>query len=195
MDSLPKIFQSNNGEIRLRVLRFFLANDEDTFSVDEIVEKTKVRKTNLRKELSFLFNAGFLEKFIDSRGAGSFRFDANFEYKNTLFDLVFDFKSINKKIILDKFKQIGRIKLFSFSGVFTDDLDTEVDILVVGDNLKQKEINRVVMDLNSLFASKLRLLIMDIEEFDYRKKMFDRFLHMVLDGKRITPIDKLGDNF
>jgi hypothetical protein len=36
---------------------------------------------------------------------------------------------------------------------------------------------------------------MDLEEFDYRKKMFDRFLHMVLDGKRITLIDKLGDTF
>lgn len=195
MDSLSKIFQSNNGEIRLRTLRFFLANQGDTFDIDDIVEKTKVRKNNLRKELTFLFNIGFLEKFIDGRGSSSFRLDSNFEYTDTLFSLVFDFKSINKKTILDKFKKIGRIKLFSLTGVFTDDLDTEVDILVVGDNLKQKEINRVVSDLNSIFASKLRLLIMDLEEFDYRKKMFDRFLHMVLDGKRITLIDKLGDTF
>lgn len=195
MDSLSKIFQSNNGEIRLRILRFFLANQRDTFDIDDIVEKTKVRKNNLRKELTFLFNIGFLEKFIDGRGSSSFRLDSNFEYTDTLFSLVFDFKSINKKTILDKFKKIGRIKLFSLTGVFTDDLDTEVDILVVGDNLKQKEINRVVSDLNSIFAYKLRLLIMDLEEFDYRKKMFDRFLHMVLDGKRITLIDKLGDTF
>ena len=44
-----------------------------------------------------------------------------------------------------------------------------------------------------MFASKLKILIIDLEEFDYRKKMFDRFLHLILDSERITLIDKVSD--
>jgi len=38
-------------------------------------------------------------------------------------------------------------------------------------------------------------LIMDIEEFNYRYKMFDRFLRLILEGKKIVVVDKLSDQF
>lgn len=191
MDSLAKIFQSNNGEIRLKVLRFFLVNDKDTFNIDDVEFNTKTRRDALRKDLLFLAGAGFLDRKVE-KNVSVYRLNPNFEYREALYNLVFDFKNLDKKIILDKFKKIGRIKLFSLSGVFVEDTDVEVDVLVVADILKQKEADKIVSDLNAIFASKLRVLIMDLEEFNYRKKMFDRFLHLVLDSQRITLIDKFG---
>ncbi len=193
MDPLAKIFQSGNGDIRLKVLRFFLVNDKDTFSIDDVEYNIKSRRDPLKKDLLFLSNIGFLDRYLDNKNNSLYKLNINFEHIKTLYNLVFDFTNIDKKIILDKFKKIGRIKLLSFTGIFINDGDVELDILVVGDNLKQKEINKVLSDLNSTFASKLRILIMDVEEFDYRKKMFDRFLHIVLDSDRITLIDKLSD--
>lgn len=193
MDPLSKIFQATNGEVRLKILRFFLANQDDSFKIDEIEKSTKVKRESLKRDILFLNNLGFLERLVDSKNNSFYQINSNFEYKDALFDLVFDFKHINKKFILDKFKKIGRIKLFSFTGIFIDDGDVGVDILVVGDNLKEKEMAKVVSELNAIFASKLRVLIIDIEEFDYRRKMFDRFLHLVLDSNRITLIDKISD--
>jgi hypothetical protein len=132
---------------------------------------------------------------VDGKGYSSFRLNNNFEHKEALYDLVFDFQNINKKLIIDKLKKIGRIKLLYFTGVFVNDVDADIDIVIVADNMKQKEINRAISDLNSIFANKLRLLIMDVEEFDYRYKMFDRFLRLVLEGRKIVIVDKLAGEF
>lgn len=193
MDPLAKIFQANNGEVRLKVLRFFLANQKDFYSLDDIEFNTKSKRETLKRDILFLTNIGFIERYLDNKNSSIYKLNPNFEYSDTLFDLVFDFKSLDKKIILDKFKKIGRIKLFTFGGIFTDNTDIDIDLLVVGDVLKDKEINKVTTELNATFAGKLRVLVMDIEEFDYRKKMFDRFLHLILDSERITLVDKLSD--
>lgn len=193
MDPLVKIFQANNGDVRLKLLRFFLANDKEYFKIDDVEFNTKAKRDILRRELLLLTNAGFLERALDNKNASVYRLNSTFEHKDTLYNLVFDFKNINKKSILDKFKKAGKIKLFSLTGIFIDDSDLEVDVLVVVDTLKPKEINKIITELNALYASKLRLLIMDLEEFNYRKKMFDRFLHLVLDSERVTLVDKIGD--
>lgn len=193
MDPLVKIFQANNGEVRLRILRFFLANRKESFKLDDVEFNTKCRRDALRKDLLSLTNAGFLDRSLDSKNNSVYKLSPNFKYADTLNSLVFDFKSLSKEAILNRFKKIGRIKLFSFTGVFIDDNDIDLDILVVGDVLKPKEITKVLGEINAMFASKLRILVIDIEEFDYRKKMFDRFLHLVLDSDRITLVDKVSD--
>lgn len=193
MDVLAKIFQSTNGEVRSRILRFFLANQAESFKLDDVEFNTKSRRDSIKKDLLFLTNAGFLERGLDSKHATVYKLNKNFPYKDSLYSLVFDFRKVDKNLILSKFKKIGRIKLFSFSGVFIDDEEVGVDLLVVGDILKQKEITKVLNEMSATFASKLRILVMDIDEFDYRKKMFDRFLHLVLDSDRITLVDKLSD--
>lgn len=195
MDSLSKIFQSNNGEIRLKVLRFFLVNQKEYSSIEDLEEKTKVKKDKLRKELLLLTNANFIDKYIDNKGTNLFKLNENFEYKDSLFELVFDFYNMNRNVLVDRLKKIGRIKLFYFTGVFVNDIDSDIDILLIIDNVKPKEMNKVVSDINATFANKLRILIMDIEEFNYRYKMFDRFLRLILEGKKIVVVDKLSDQF
>ncbi len=193
MDPLIKIFQANNGDIRLRILRFFLVNKKDSFKLDDVEFNIKCRRDTIKKDLLFLSNNGFLDRYLDNKNNSVYKLNNNFKYINTLESLVFDFKSLDKDAILNRFKKIGRIKLFSFTGVFIDNNDVELDILVVGDVFKPKEITKVLAEMDAMFASKLRILIMDIEEFDYRKKMFDRFLHLVLDSDRITLVDKVSD--
>ena len=192
MDSLIKIFQAESGEVRLKTLRFFLANKSASFKIDGVEAGTKIKKDKLRKELSFLSSFKFLVRTNSSKGGPSYRLNQDFEHNQALYSLVFDFGNIDKKIILDKLKKIGRIKLFYFTGLFLNETDTEVDILIVADNIKPKEKNKALSELNSSFASKIRILIMDVEEYKYRYKMFDRFLRLVLDGNKIVVIDKFA---
>ena len=192
MDSLIKIFQAENGEIRLKILRFFLANKSESFKIENIEVGTKIRKDKLRKELSLLSSSKFLIRSSSLKGVHSYRINQDFEHNAALYSLVFDFENINRKIILDKLKKIGKIKLFYFTGIFLNENDAEVDILIVADNIKQKEKNKALSELNASFASKIRILIMDVEEYKYRYKMFDRFLRLVLDGKKIVVIDKFA---
>lgn len=193
MDQLTRVFQSNNGEIRLKLLRLFLENKKTIFNIEEIENTIKAKRDLIRKDLTNLFNIGFLDKYIDTKSVSSYKLNINFGYIDSLYDLVFDFKSIDKNIILARLKKVGRLKLLTFTGIFIDREDIDLDILVVGDNLKQKEIEKILTEFKALFTSKLKISIIDIEEFDYRKKMFDRFLHIILDSNRITLLDKVSD--
>ncbi len=195
MDSLVKIFQSGNGEIRLKILRYFLTNSSKYYSITEVEEETKSRRDILRKDLLFLANAEFLERALDNRNASIYKLNPNFLHKEALYNLVFDFKNLDQKFLLDKFKKLGKIKFFVCTGVFTDEQDVDIDILVVVDKVKEKEKEKIVSDLNNLYASKLRVLIMDAAEFNYRKKMYDRYLHLILDSRINVLIDKLGEKF
>lgn len=192
MDSLIKIFQADSGDVRLKTLRFFLANKNGIFKMEDVEIGTKIKKDKLRKELSFLSSFRFLIKTNSVKGGPGYRLNQDFEHNEALYSLVFDFENINKKIFIDKLKKIGRIKLFYFTGLFLNEVDAEVDILIVADNIKPKDMNKAVSDLNSSFASKIRILIMDVEEYKYRYKMFDRFLRLILDGNKIVVVDKFA---
>lgn len=192
MDSLIKIFQADSGETRLKTLRFFLANKSGSFKMSDVEAGTKIKKDKLRKELGFLSSFKFLIKSNSVKDGPSYRLNQDFEHNAALYSLVFDFENINKKIIIDKIKKIGRIKLFYFTGLFLNEADAEIDILIVADNIKPKEMNKAVSELNSTFASKIRVLIMDVEEYKYRYKMFDRFLRLILDGNKIVVVDKFA---
>lgn len=192
MDSLIKIFQADSGETRLKTLRFFLANKSGSFKMDAVESAIKIKKDKLRKELSFLSSFKFLIRSTSSKGGPSFRLNQDFEHNEALYSLVFDFQNTNKKIIIDRLKKIGRIKLFYLTGLFLNENDAEIDILIVADNIKTKEMNKAISELNSSFASKIRVLVMDVEEYKYRYKMFDRFLRLILDGNKIVIVDKFA---
>lgn len=192
MDLLTKIFQAENGDIRLKTLRFFLANSTSSFKVADIEEGIRIKKEKLRKELVFLYGTKFLLRSPSTKGGPNYRLNQDFEHLKTLYALVFDFENMNKRLIVDKLKKLGRIKLFYFTGLFLNDRDSEVDILIVADNIKPKEMHKSLLEINSLFASKIRILIMDVEEYNYRYKMFDRFLRLILEGKKIVVVDKFA---
>jgi len=193
MDPLVKIFQSKNGDVRLRLLRFFLVNSEEAYKIDEIEFNTKLRRVSLTSDLQALVKVGFIEIVAITKTTRAYQLNQEFKYNDALYNLVFDFKSLDKEAILEKIKKIGRLKLVTFTGIFIDEEDIEVDLLIVGDNLKPREVNKFLEEMNASFAEKLRVVVMDIEEFDYRKKMFDKFLHIVLDSNRITLLDKISD--
>jgi len=186
MEILGKLFSGNNGEARVKIMRFFLSNMESGFESKEVAEKLKLKSDVARKEIASLITATFLEKESVKNSKNLFyKVNNNFEYFSTLYNFLFDYENMNKKIIFEKFKKIGRIKLFVFAGVFVGEAESPVDILIVSDNLKQKELDKTLNEMRIIFGRELKYLIMDIDEYNYRHKMFDKILHIVLEGTRM----------
>ena len=192
MDLLSKIFQTNNGDVRLKILRFFLAHPSENFTLKNIEEKLKIKNIVLKKEISTLLVANFIEKKIDAKKNTFYKINFNYPHKETLNDFIFDFKNINKEQIFKKFENIGRIKYFIFTGIFNDNIDVDLDILIVCDVFKEKEIEKSLQEVYTTFGGKLRVMILDLEDFEYRHKMYDRFLHLILDTPKIIVIDKIS---
>jgi hypothetical protein len=56
------------------------------------------------------------------------------------------------------------------------DAKARVDILYVVDSVKKISMDKVLEDVSAELGGDIKIAIFDSEEFDYRKRMFDKFL-------------------
>jgi hypothetical protein len=186
-------------------MRLFLHHDDSVFSPREVVTKTKSKSGSVRKEINVLSSIGFLEKKRNRTygftGKGkkkkeviketiSYKINSAFPHNVALKELLFDFESVDKKELAARFKHVGRIKLFIVSGIFLGEKDSRVDVLLVGEALKRNKAEKVFETLSSELGRDLAYSIMDSEEFEYRFKMYDKFIKDILDLPHEKVIDK-----
>lgn len=187
-------------------MRFFLHHDDLIVSAHDIIEKTKSKSALARKEVSTLAALGFLEKkkgktvVTSSTGKQKaskvkevvgFKLNPDFPHIQALKDLLFDFESLDKRELAQRFKVIGRIKLFIVAGVFIGDDTSRVDILIVGEAIKRPKAEKLMDMLSAELGRDVVYSIMDVEEYTYRYRMYDRFVRDIIDFPKEVVIDKL----
>ena len=88
---------------------------------------------------------------------------------------------------------IGRIKLFVVSGVFIGEPKSRVDILIVGEAIKRPKAEKILESISAEIGRDVVYAIMDVEEYEYRYKMYDKFLRDIVDMPHEAVISKLKD--
>ena len=126
-----------------------------------------------------------------SKEVTGFKINAEFPHTQALKDLLFDFKSLDKKALAERFKATGRIKRFIVSGIFLDEPKARVDILIVGESINRQKAEKVFESLSSELGREVVYSIMDTEEYEYRYKMYDKFLRDIVDMPHEVVIDKI----
>ncbi len=200
MELLAKLL---GGQERVKIMRLFLHDDENSFSLHEISEKTKSKSALVRKELTALSSVGFIEKkkgrgiVYSSKGSAIkdsivFKLNKSFPHNQALKELLFDFELLDKRELASRFKLIGRVKLFVVAGVFIGDTKSRVDILIVGEAIKRQKAEKILDLLSAELGREVIYSIMDVEEYEYRYKMYDKFIRDILDSPHEKMIDKLS---
>lgn len=194
------------GIDRVKIMRLFLHNDEVILSPEEVSKKTKAKTDVVKKELTSLAAASFIEKkkskiyimvgegkkaTTKSKEVAGYRLNPLFPHTQALKDLLFDFKSLDKKDLAERFKTVGRIKRFILSGIFLDEPKARVDVLIVGEAINRQKAEKVFESLSSELGREVVYSIMDTEEYEYRYKMYDKFLRDIIDVKHEVVIDKI----
>ena len=147
MEILSKIFGS---AARVKILRLFLFSPQQTYGTDEVVKKSRVTKPEAKRELVHLANAHFLKekKLLTKKGTVSqkrqYQLLSEFPYSVNLRDLFnADFFN-NRKLIANRFKHCGRIRLLILSGAFLHRVNAPADLVIAGDDLKKTLIDKTV---------------------------------------------------
>lgn len=195
------------GAERVKIMRFFLHHDDVIVSAQDVTNKTKSKAALARKELTTLSALGFLEKkksrTVTTVGTGKkttskvkeiigFKLNTEFPHNQALKDLLFDFELLDKRELASRFKVIGRIKLFIVAGVFIGDEKSRVDILIVGEAIKRPKAEKLFEALSAELGRDVIYAVMDVEEYEYRYKMYDRFVRDIVDLPHEAIIDKLS---
>lgn len=196
------------GVERVKIMRFFLHHEDTVLSLQEISDKTKSKSVIVRKELTLLTSIGFIEKkrikMVVTTGHGKkvyskvkevngYKVNNLFPHNQALKDLLFDFQLFDKKELAARFKIIGRIKLFIVSGIFVNDSKSRVDILIVGESIKKPKAEKVFELLSAEIGRDIVYSMMDVKEYEYRVKMYDKFVRDILDMPHETIVDKFTE--
>lgn len=204
MNELEKLLGSQE---KVKLIRMFLANRDTLFQVEDIVKLAKLKSEKVRKELNNLIAANLIikskermaklpanskSKKLAIKEYTCYKLNPSFRFINSLTDLMFDFKNANTDVLYDRFKAIGRTKLFIVSGVFLGEDKSRADIMYVGEGIKKNVADKVISDLRAELGRELDVVIFDLEEFNYRYKMFDRFVRDLLAGNHVKIVNKLN---
>ncbi|MEK7568605.1 MAG: hypothetical protein AAB497_00655 [Patescibacteria group bacterium] len=204
MDTLGKLFGS---QARVKILRLFLLNPLEAFDAAIVAEKSKVRLADARRELSLIKSAGiiadkaFTKEVIRKRGSKKtptrkrvqgYQLKITFPFLAPLKNLIVSETPLNRDEIVRRFRGVGKIKLLAISGIFLDESDSRVDVLIVGDNLKKRAIENALRSIEAEIGKELSYGAFETAEFLYRISVYDKFVRDVLDFRHERVIDKLG---
>ncbi|MFA5997345.1 MAG: hypothetical protein WC791_02540 [Candidatus Paceibacterota bacterium] len=204
MDTLGKLFGS---QARVKILRLFLLNPLDAYDVPTIAEKSKVSTTETRREIALLKKVGFLsdksyfKEIPPKRGSKKpatrkrvqgVQLKPGFSLLVPLKNLVISETPLNRDEISRRFKSVGKVKLLVLSGIFIDEPEARVDVLIVGDNLKKRAIETVLKSIEAEVGKELSYGALDTADFLYRLSVYDKFVRDILDFRHDTILDKIG---
>jgi len=203
MDILGKLFGS---PARVKIMRLFLLNSEDAFENSDVVQKSKVTSMIARKELLMLNKIGFINKrsFFKEipvktkkgkpkkKRVLGWQLNNEFSLLNPIYNLLISSEPLGKKEIMARLKRCGNVKLVVVSGVFIQDSDSRIDMLIVGDRLKKNVISNVLSVIESEVGKELAYTSLETPEFKYRLSVYDKFVRDILDYPHIKILDKIG---
>lgn len=90
-----------------------------------------------------------------------------------------------------KWAKVGNLTGIAYSGVYTRDENSAVDILVIGDVVVSK-VDKIVGELEKEHAKPLRYAVIDSDEWQYRGQVRDKFWVQFMSAKKQVVLDRNG---
>jgi len=193
-------------EERVKIMRLFLLNAEMCFDAADIMERSKVSRGDLRREISLLLKIGFVKpkvftkeiqqkrgktiKIIKKKFSG-WQLSIDFPLLLPVRNLLISSEPVKKENIIDRFKSTGKVKLLLLSGVFLQKEDSRIDILIVGDDVKKKSVENALRSIEAEVGKELSYALFETQDFIYRLNVYDKFIRDILDFPHEKILNKL----
>ncbi len=204
MDTLTKLFGS---VVKVKVIKLFVFNPGATYDLGQISDRTKEISSKVRKELSLLEKMKLIRKrsfyknvtkkvrgrlvHTKKRAQGWVLNDA-FEYILPLQSFLVNLNHLGPKDISKKLQRAGTIKLIIVSGIFIQNSESRVDLLVVGDHIKKNVIETAIKTIEAEIGKEIRYAFFETADFKYRLGLYDKLIRDILDFPHEEVVNKLG---
>lgn len=199
------IEQLFGSKTRVKLLQLFYSNPNRSFYVREITRKIDEQINSVRRELANLLSIGIISS-DNTNNRLYYEVNQTYDYYEPL-KAIFGNGEVGSKTPIvkkqvsadttaanlerDKIKALGNVEVALYTGQFTRDESSGIDILIVGD-LNQHALQKFILELESQEGKDIRYTVMPPQEFGYRRQIKDRFISTVLGSKKQILIDKNG---
>ena len=191
------IEQLFGSKTRVKLLKLFYSNPNRSFYVREITRKIGEQINSVRRELSNLLNIGIITS-DNTNNKLYYEVNQKFEYYEPLQQIFGKGVPKNKPQSINvteadeetssDLKAVGHIDLAVYTGQFTRDDRSGVDLLIVGD-VNHNALQKYVENLESSENKSLRYTVMSLPDFLYRQQIRDRFATAIGSSKKQIVVD------
>ena len=204
MDILTALF---GNETRVKLVRLFIFNPGTPYLLVEMALRTRSTPKAVKKELSSLSKSDLVKKkliikdvslekgkktsFKRFKGPG-YMLNGNFPYLEPLKNFLTVASLKADESLAKRFVGTGKIKLLIAAGAFTQNWDSRVDLLIVGDELNLDKIESVIKIIESEIGKEIAYSAFNTQDFEYRLGIHDRLIRDILDYPHITLLDRLA---
>ena len=120
-----------------------------------------------------------------------YQVNVDFVLYQELKSLIIKTQILYEKDFTGKLRKAGQIELLVLAGLFVNQLEAPVDILLVG-SFDKSRLQKAVKELEKDLVREINYSIMSTEEFNYRREITDVFLYNILEGRKIVVVDEEG---
>ena len=185
-DTLSKLFGSQG---RVKLLRLFLCNPKQTFTIAEAAERAQIKEKECRRECA-MFKQVRLIKYAKRNGVAHLSLNANFKYVAVLQNLLLNAPELGAELY-NRVRHAGALKLIVVCGVFVGEWDAPLDALIVGDRVNERMLRDKIHRLEAEVGREIRFALLSSENFLYRLNINDHLVKDVFDYPHRIVHDKL----
>jgi predicted transcriptional regulator with HTH domain len=189
------------SKTRVKLLQLFYSNPNRAFYVREITRKIDEQINSVRRELSNLLSIGIISSDTNNNRL-YYEVNQKYEYYKPLLEIFGQTAALKLPVEGDEpalseddhkhdLRMLGNVELALYTGQFTRDELSGVDLMIVGD-INQTKLSKYVADLEKSENKVLRYAVLTASDFKYRQQVKDRFLSNIMNAKKQVLIDKNG---
>jgi hypothetical protein len=197
-DPLSILFGS---QARVKLLRFFLFNPSKEFLFDDISKRARLVRRTARTEISSLEKAGVIrQKSVLMAVPGkkkkikavAYTLNKDFQELQALQTFLFETAPIDGKNLLKHLRKAGTLDFVGISGVFIQDFEQRLDVLLAMKKLSLPAVEKAIRSLEAEVGIEIRFAAMSSDDLMYRVGMYDKLTRDFFDYKHTILVDKLN---
>jgi hypothetical protein len=196
MDPLGKIFKN---ETRVKLLRFVILNNHTERTLFDLEKLTNISLPILKREIELLKKVGVVktkkvkvERKKRTTATLSVWLNHDYKYINAFKEFFVTTNPLSTDTMVKRLSQAGSIKLLVVSGVFIENPESRLDLLIVGDKLDKEAIDKSIQYFESTLGRELRYASMETIDFSYRISMYDKLIRDILDYPHRKILNRIG---
>lgn len=204
MDILDKLF---GGGAKVRIIKLFLFNPEVSYDAGQVAGRTQVSLGLARREIANLSKLGLIREkafnkeirvqkerrsVLAKKRANGWILNYKFAHLEPLYNFLSEMNILKPEEIITKLSKGVKIELLIISGIFMKKMDSRVDLLVVGENIKENMLEDIIKDIEASIGREIKYSVFNTKDFRYRVSVFDRLIRDILDYPHQKLVNKLG---
>ena len=163
------------SKARARLMRFFILNPKKEYLFSEIVKRNLLKSSETKKELNAFKKVGFTKE-KKRKNKKYYQINPKFSFYKEMERLIVRSDIFPQCKSLKKIKKIGNVKLALTAGIFSNNNNGKLDLLLVVDNVSRVKLKNLIAHLEAEIGKELKYMVISSEELSYRLNMLDRFL-------------------